>query len=122
VASPEDDDWQRARQEAAAALRDVLCWNLRPARWAQVRDVLAEMPAAAAAPGPAALWDATETLELYAPVRVETRLGDEPREPVPVSVREKVAELVDSLQPHGAGGPDGAGLPGGPGQAARRGA
>jgi hypothetical protein len=122
VANPEDDDWQRARQEAVAALQSVLRWNLRPARWAQVREVLAEMTAAVAAPGPAALWDATETLELYAPVRVETRLGDEPREPVPGSVRERVAELVDTLQPHGAGGQGAAGFPGSPGQAARHGA
>jgi hypothetical protein len=122
VANPEDDDWQRARQDAVAALQSVLGWNLRPTRWAQVREVLAEMAAAAAAPGPAALWDATETLELYAPVRVETRLGDESREPVPRSVREKVSEMVDSLQPPGTGGRGGAGLPGRPGQAARRGA
>jgi hypothetical protein len=122
VANPEDDEWQRARQETVETLQGVLCWNLQPTRWEQVRGILTEMAAAIAAPGPAALLDATETLELYGPVRVETRLGDESREPVPANVREQVAELVDTLQPHGARGQAGAGRPGSPGQVAGRGA
>jgi hypothetical protein len=120
VANPEDG-WQRARGEAVTVLRDVLGWNLQPRRWERVRQVLAEMTAAAAEPGPAALRDMTETLELYSPVRVETRLGDEPYGPVPVAIREQVAELVDALQPEGALGGGGSGLPGGPGQAAGHG-
>lgn len=120
MANPEDE-WQWARGEAVTVLRDVLCWNLQPKRWERVRQVLAEMAAAAAEPGPAALRDITETLELYSPVRVETRLGDEPYGPVPVAVREQVAELVDALLPKGALGDGRAGLPGGPGQAAEHG-
>lgn len=100
-------------------LLDVLDWNLQPRRWERVRQAIAEMVAAAAEQGPAALSDATATLELYAPVRVETRLGDEPYGPVPSVIREQVAELVDSLQPGGALGGGGSGLPGGPGQAAK---
>jgi hypothetical protein len=68
VANP-DDEWQRARGEAVTVPRDVLCWNLQPRRWERVRQVLAEMTAAAAEPGPAARRDMTETLELYSPVR-----------------------------------------------------
>lgn len=114
-----DDEWQRARREAVIMLRDVLCWNLQPRRWEQVRQVLAELAAAAAEPGPAALRDVTATLELYAPVRVGTRLGDEPYGPVPRGIREQVAELVDTLQPESALDGGESGLPGGPGQAAK---
>jgi hypothetical protein len=120
VANPEDE-WQRARREAVTVLQDVLCWNLQPRRWDRVRQVLAEMAPAAAEPGPAALRNATETLELYAPVRVETRLGDEPYGPVPGGIREQLAELVDALQPESALGDGGSGLPGSPGQAAKHG-
>ena len=120
MANPEDE-WQRARRAAVTVLRDVLCWNLQPRRWERVRQLLAEMAAAAAEPGPAALRDMTETLELYSPVRVETRLGDEPYGPVPGGIREQVAELVDALQPGSALGGSGSGLPGGPGQAAEHG-
>lgn len=124
----EDAEWEQARQEAAASVQSVLRWNLTPARWDMVGGVLAELTAAAAAPAPAGLWEAAETLDLYMPVRVDTRLGDEPRGPAPRAIREQIAELVDTLQPHGPRGRDGAGLPGGagqpdePGQAARRGA
>lgn len=120
MANP-DDEWQRARSEAVSTLRDVLHWNLQPRRWERVRQVLAEMAAAAAEPGPAALRDVTATLELYAPVRVDTRLGDEPYGPVPGTVRERVAELVDTLQPESALDHGGSGRPGGPGQAAEHG-
>jgi hypothetical protein len=120
VANP-DDEWQGARGAAVSVLRDMLCWNLQPRRWERVRQVLEEMAAAAAAPGPAALRDTTETLELYSPVRVETRLGDEPYGPVPVAIREQVAELVHTLQPESALGGGGSGLPGGPGQPAEHG-
>ena len=118
MANP-DDEWQQVRREAVTMLLDVLDWNLQPRRWERVRRALAEMAAAAAEPGPAALSDATATLELYAPVRVETRLG-EPYGPVPSVIREQVAELVDALQPERALG-GGSGLPGAPGQAAKHG-
>lgn len=121
MANPEEDEWQQARQEALETLQGVLCWSLQPTRWEQVRGILTEMAAAVVGSGPAALWEATETLELYGPVRVETRLGDESREPVPASVREQVAELVDTLRPHGTRGQAGAGLPDSPGQVAGRG-
>jgi hypothetical protein len=120
VPIPQDDEWQQAGREAAATLRDTLGWNLRPARWEQVREALAVLAVAAAAPDPAALREATETLELFAPVRVGTRLGAEPAEPVPASVREQVAELVETLQPNESAGE--LGHSGSSGQAARRGA
>jgi hypothetical protein len=113
-----DDEWQRARRDAVTMLRDVLGWNLPPARWERVRQVLAQLAAAAAEPGPAVLREVTAALELYAPVRVGTRLGDEPYGPAPRGIREQVAELVETLQPEGALDGGGSGLPGGPGQAA----
>lgn len=120
MANPEDE-WQRARREAVTTLREALCWNLQPSRWDRVRGVLAEMAAAAAEPGPAALRDVTETLELYAPVRVVVRLGDEPYGPAPGGIREQVAELVHSLRQESALGGGGSGLPGAPGQPAEHG-
>jgi outer membrane receptor protein involved in Fe transport len=120
VPIPQDDEWQLARREAAETLQDVLGWNLRPARWEQVRAALAAMTAAATASGPAGLQEATETLEFLAPVRVGTRLGAESPEPAPGSVREQVAELVETLRPNGPAG--GLGQAGSGGQAARRGA
>jgi hypothetical protein len=122
VANPESDDWLLARQETAETLRGLLDVNLQPTRWQQVREILKEIAVALAAPRPDALLQATETLELYMPVRVGTRLGDPSREPAPGDVREQVAELVDSLEPHGGRGQAGQALPGTPGQAAGRGA
>jgi hypothetical protein len=137
VADVEDAQWRQARREAAATLRGALGWTLPSQHWEQVRDVLAGMAAAASAVEPAALYDATETLSFYMPVRVGTRLGEDPAVPVPGFVREQIAELVDTLEAAGRGGaglpggtgfPGGTGLPGGRGfpggteQAARRGA
>jgi hypothetical protein len=121
VAEEEGTQWRQARREAAATLRSALGWSLPPEHWEQVRDVLAEVAAAVSAAAPGALFDATETLGLYMPVRVGTRLGD-PAGPAPGFVREQIAELVDTLEPYEAAGQGGAGLPRDQERAARRGA
>lgn len=122
MANPEPPEWEQACQETVATLRSALRCHLPPAHWEQVREILAEMAAAAAAADLAALLDAGETLDLLASVRVMTALGDQSPEPAPGRVREQVAELVDSLEPHGARERGGTGLPEPPGQAARHGA
>ena len=121
MADEKDTEWQQARREAVAILQCVLCWDLQPTRWEQVREVLIQLAAAVWAPTPDALRDATETLGFYTPVRIETRLG-ESTESVPGVVREQIAELVDALQPRDARGENSAGAPSRPGQAGRRGA
>lgn len=121
MADEEDVRWRRARHEAVATLRSALDWKLPPGYWEQLRDVLAEMASAARAAAPGALSDATETLSFYIPVRVGTRLGDEPVA-VPAFVREQIAELVNALEPRESTGRDGAALADGKQQAARRGA
>lgn len=121
MADEEDVQWLRARREAVATLRSALDWRLPPGYWEQLRDVLAEMASAARAAAPGTLSDAAETLSFYSPVRVATRLGDEPVA-VPALVREQIAELVNTLEPREPAGRDGAVLADGKQQAARRGA
>jgi CATRA-associated small protein len=121
MADEEDVQWRRARREAMATLRSALDWKLPPEYWTQMPGVLAEMASAARAAAPGALADATETLSFYIPVRVVTRLGDEPVA-VPAFVREQIAELLNTLEPREETGRDGAGLSDGQQQAARRGA
>ncbi len=122
MAEEEDTQWRQARREAAATLRSALGWSLPPEHWEQVRDVLAEVAAAVSAAAPGALFDAIETLGLYMPVRVGTRLGADSAGPAPGFVREQIAELVDTLVPYEAAGQGGAGLPRDQARAARRGA
>jgi hypothetical protein len=113
--------WRQACREAVATLRDALSWKLSSDRWARVREVIAELASAVSAQALDALRDATETLGYYAPVRVQRRLGCLDGPP-PGIVREQIAELVDALEPPGATGQAGSGLPSGQGQTARRGA
>jgi hypothetical protein len=94
-------DWRAARAEAVLALGDALTWNLPAPRWAQVQGVINDMAAAASA-SPDVLRQATALLELSGPVRVVTRLGDASQLPAPMAVRERVAELVDTLTRDGA--------------------
>ena len=122
MAEEENVQWRRARSEAVTTLRDALGWSLPLELWEQMRYVLAEMASAASAATPAALSDATETLGFYMPVRVGTRLGDDPVGLAPGFVREQIAQLIDTLEPRGAAGQDDAGLPGGQERDARRGA
>lgn len=94
-------EWRAARAQAAALLRDALAWDLPAPRWQQVQDAVADMVAAAAARDIAGLHRAAGYLDLCSPDRVATRLGsqqeDTARRPAPMLVRERIAELVDTL-------------------------
>lgn len=92
-----ETEWHAARDEALAVLRDALGWNLSLRRWEQVQDTVTEMAAAVAAASTNSLWQMTGRLELSSPVRVATRLGDAAVLPAPMLVRERIAELVDTL-------------------------
>jgi hypothetical protein len=99
VVTDDAQEWRAAREESVAALTEALSWHLPEPWWKQVEETLADMAAAASptATSPQALWQATGLLELYSPLRVTTRLGDTPQLPAPKAVRERIAELIDTL-------------------------
>ena len=90
-------DWQEASAEARAVLRAAIEWRLGESRWQQMRVAVEGMGTALAAADVESLWNAIAQLEQLGPVRVSTRLGDIPKEPVPEEVRERINELIDSL-------------------------
>jgi hypothetical protein len=92
-----DANWQAARDEAVAALTEALTWELTESRWEQVSSAVEEIASAVNAARPDALWQTTGDLQLYASLRVRTRLGDTPPLPAPKALRERIAELVESL-------------------------
>jgi hypothetical protein len=102
-AASHEVEWRAARHEAVAALTEALRWELPQWRWENVQAVLAEL---AGADSPDRLWQATASLELCGPLRVARRLGDAPEPddiqlPAPKAVRERIAELIDTLAPGG---------------------
>jgi hypothetical protein len=91
-------DWPAARDEATAVLGEVLSWRLTEPEWEQVTRAVAEVAAAIQAPSTDELWRTTEELQLHGALRVKIRLGEKPPElPAPKALRDRVAELVESL-------------------------
>jgi hypothetical protein len=89
--------WRRAGEEAIAVLSAALLWNLPASLWEQVQEAVAGVAAAITKASPDDLWQASEDLDLYGPLRADTRLGDPPRVAAPRAIREQIAELVDTL-------------------------
>ena len=96
--------------DAVAALltvRDVLEWSVTPARWADIGNSAAALTMALAAGDDEALREAVVTLELFAPVRAATAVGDQVRVPAPGEVRSRLeaaaAILGDLAAPDRAG-------------------
>ena len=77
-------------------LDSALLWKLPASLWEQAQEAIVAVAAAMASSSPAALWQASGYLDLYSPVRTQTRLGDPPVG-APRAVREQIAELVDTL-------------------------
>jgi len=91
-------EWQAARDEALEVLRDAMLWNLPGPRWDQVDKAVADMAAAFAGDSLDALWQATGCLQLCGQLRVQIRLGDSTDLPAPKAVRERVSDLIDTLE------------------------
>lgn len=86
--------------DAAAALlmRDAMRWSLTLARWADLDAVVAALTTAIAAGDDEALRENAFTMELYAPVRVVTALGDQPRVHAPEAVHWRLAAAARILE------------------------
>jgi hypothetical protein len=82
--------------DALAVLRELLRWELAPARWEEVGNTVEILAAAAEAGDVAAVEQATVNLEMSGPVRI-TRIGSTPRVPPPPRVRERVNHLIHAL-------------------------
>jgi hypothetical protein len=83
--------------DMADTLQDVSRWTLTTGRWNLVSQRLVAL---ADAIGRASEDDVTKALvdlELAGPVRIRTRLGDEPLVPAPLEVRERLNRLVFEL-------------------------
>jgi len=92
-----DLNLQAAREEAAIALTEALAWTLTESTWDQVSRTVEAIASAAEAGDADVLWQTAGDLELQAPLRVMGRLGDTPPLPAPKALRERIAELVESL-------------------------
>ena len=84
------------RAEALDVISDALQWRLADARWQAVEQVLVAMDAALTAGDLAALAAATADLELAGPLRI-TRIGTPPVLPPPPPIRDRLNQLVYSL-------------------------
>ncbi|MEV0168103.1 CATRA system-associated protein [Nonomuraea fuscirosea] len=85
-----------ATADALDVLEDLPEWELVPARWERVRDILDSLEAALRTRDPEAAREAIADLELSGPVRV-TRIGTKPTVPEPEEVRDRRNRLVFSL-------------------------
>ncbi|WP_066366960.1 CATRA system-associated protein [Herbidospora mongoliensis] len=89
-------DRQKVRNQALAILRQIPDWELTPARWEIVAELLEVADVAVAAGDLDGLDATTVQLELVGPVRM-TRLGATPSEPPPPPVRDRLNILVHRL-------------------------
>jgi hypothetical protein len=78
-------------------LSAVLLWNLPASLWEQMQEAVTDVAVAISETSPDALWQASENLDLYGPLRTVTRLGDPPRVRAPKAIRDQIAELVETL-------------------------
>ena len=90
------DGSAQIQEDALNVLRDVLLWELSPARWEGIAGVLEALAADLELGDLGTLAEATIELELAGPVRI-TRIGATPTEPPPPPVRERINQLIHSL-------------------------
>ncbi len=90
--------WEVLCDQAVGLLHRTLEWDMPEPRWALIDTALAAAESAFAQPGRPQEFDrALAELELLAPSRVSTGLGDPPLVPSPPEVRERVNKLIDWL-------------------------
>jgi hypothetical protein len=86
------------RVQMRNVLREASGWTLTERRWSRVADKLVAIADALGRGADEELAQAVVDLELMAPVRIRTRLGDEPRVPPPPAVRERLNRIVSDLE------------------------
>jgi hypothetical protein len=95
------DDAARIRDDALDVLRDILGWEdvrgweLPPARWQEIAEILETVESAQASGDLDALATAIKQLELLGPKR--TPIGSTPTVPPPLPVRERVGRTIHEL-------------------------
>lgn len=89
----------KIRTEILEILGLVMQWELPVSRWDAIELVLGEMTIALFAGDIKALSEVAMDLERDGPLRLRTRIGDEPRVRAPVKVRERVNRLIHDLGP-----------------------
>lgn len=96
-------EWRQLQEKAVAVLGDALDWELPGPVWEKkVPGALSDLTLAATARDLPALWRAIGALWLCEGTsRVQTRVGGPPLLPAPLPVRERIAELIDSLTAEG---------------------
>ncbi|WP_158854081.1 CATRA system-associated protein [Saccharothrix deserti] len=84
-------------EDVRMVLDDLVQWEMTERQWRHVAGLVGTLAAAVRACGADAVRDATDAVELAAPVRV-TRVGQEPVVPPPPFVLERRSETLDSLR------------------------
>ncbi|HEX2315616.1 MAG TPA: CATRA system-associated protein [Thermomonospora sp.] len=81
-----------------AELTDVLEWRLTQAAWAGVAEALDELARALPGGDRRRIEEAQDSLAFSGPIRLRTRLGDDPAVPPPEDIRERVNRLIHDLE------------------------
>ncbi|MEV6644255.1 CATRA system-associated protein [Amycolatopsis sp. NPDC051371] len=103
-----DDRAEDAIAEALDLLEELDEWLLPQARWIDVGDLIVTLSTAVEGGDIAGIRNATGGLRQISPVRVK-RLGEEPTEPPPPPVRDRLNILVHRLQSEPGAAPVGEG-------------
>ncbi|GAA1022431.1 hypothetical protein Aple_075660 [Acrocarpospora pleiomorpha] len=89
-------DEQEMAADTLAILSDLLLWRTSLKRWGRIEQILAHMQAAFADSNMTTAWSAVADLALAGTTR-NTRIGDTPTVPPPAAVRDRVSQMIHSL-------------------------
>jgi hypothetical protein len=79
-------------------LTDVLEWRLPQTGWTRVDEALDELARALPGGDRRQIEAAQDSLAFSGPIRLRTRLGDDPAVPPPEEIRERVNRLIHDLE------------------------